>query len=223
MSITQGLAHPDQFRANPWNSNVMSPENEAKLDAAVTRLGFFKPIVVRQVPGTDPELEILGGEHRWQAAVRLGLDEIPYISHGVISDDRAKEIGLADNARYGADEATALAAILSSLEEPDEIKNFLPYSDDDVKSIFSSATINLDDLQIEEEFDATAPAESEAPAVKAAKTHSVMRFKVPLADGEKLTRLIDRMQKRHGYTGSDALTNAGDALVHLLASEMGDE
>nr|EKV2115583.1 chromosome partitioning protein ParB [Acinetobacter baumannii] len=33
---------PAQLQPNPWNSNIVSPENEAKLKASIERRGMFK-------------------------------------------------------------------------------------------------------------------------------------------------------------------------------------
>jgi ParB family chromosome partitioning protein len=64
------LLHP-----NPWNTNVVTPENEKRIEESIKRLGLFKPVTVREL--TDGRLEILGGQHRWEAARRLGYKEVP--------------------------------------------------------------------------------------------------------------------------------------------------
>lgn len=202
---------PDKLRSNPWNSNIVSPENEKKLDEAIRRLGFIKAIIVREVDG---ELEILGGEHRRDSAKRIGLAEVPIFNLGPIDDVKAKEISLADNARYGADDTLQLAAILEDLNGED-IATFLPYTDSELESIANSVSIALDDLELDEEFDAK-DEKPEPPAAKAPKTHTIMRFKVALSDAERLTGLLAKTQKRFGFTTADELTNAGDALIHLL-------
>ena len=43
-----------------------------------------------------------------------------------------------------------------------------------------------------------------------------MRFKVPIEDAEFVTALIERTRKTQRFTDEDSLTNAGNALVHLL-------
>ena len=202
---------PAALSSNPWNSNIVSPDNEKKLDEAIRRLGFFKAIIVREV---DDRLEILGGEHRWQSATRLGLAEVPIVNLGPIDDTKAKEISLADNARYGADDTLQLAAILGDLSDED-IATFLPYTESELESIANSVNIALDDLELDEDFDAK-DEKPEPPAAKAPKTHTIMRFKVALADAERLTALFAKTQKRFGFTSADELTNAGDVLVHLL-------
>lgn len=209
------LVDPDALSPNPWNSNHVSPENEEKLDESVRRMGLFKPVIVRQIEGLNG-YQILGGQHRWEAAQRLGM-QVPIFNVGYVDDARAKEISLADNARYGTDDAIQLAAILEDVGDNDTIQSFLPYTDTDITSIFASVDIALDELDIDEP-DEPEP-ELEKPLPKPAKTHTVMRFKVPLGDAEKLTELIAKTQKIHGYTSGDELTNAGDALVHLLIGQ----
>ncbi len=203
---------PEKLRPNPWNTNIVTPENEAKLDQAIKRFGFFKPITVRE--SVDGEFEILGGEHRWEAALRAGLKEVPIFSVGVISDKQAKEIMLADNARYGADDTISLAELLSEIGEPEELQQYLPWNEADISAIFSSVDISLDELELEDEFDGEGKKEELTP--KAAKTHTILRFKVSIPDAEKITEMVTKAQKSLDFTKSDELTNAGDVLVHLL-------
>lgn len=206
---------PERLQPNPWNTNFCSPDSEAKLDAAIQRFGFFKPITVREIAGDS--YEILGGEHRWEAAKRLGLTEIPVFNLGPIDDQRAKEISIADNARYGADDTLMLAELMREISENAEVQEFLPYTESDLASLFSATTIaldSLDELDLDDGFeDDKAP---EVEVTRAPKTHAIMRFKVPIGDAERVTEVITRTEQRQGFTASDQLTNAGDALVHLL-------
>jgi len=210
MSIKQMMADPRALRPNPWNTNVVSPDNEAKIEESIRRHGFIKPVIVRRL--MDDSMEILGGEHRSAAAVRLGITEIPVFDLGRIDDQKAKEIGLIDNARYGADDMLGLANLLEELGTPDDLASFLPYSDTDFASIFSSTTIALDDLDLPDD-DHASPSVPKAPVVQ---THQVMRFKIPAADCSDITAKIEKVMKRQGFTESDQLTNAGDALVWLI-------
>lgn len=195
---------------NPWNTNIVTPENEEKIEASLKRFGMFRPIIARTLP--DGSLQILGGEHRWTVAKRLGYKEIPVINLGEISDKKAKEIGLVDNGRYGEDDALALSELLKDLGTTDEILTFLPYSGDELESLFSSSSIALDDLDIPDD-DGHLP---DLPMNKTAQTHQIMRFKVPVEDSEFVQRLIDSTMKSQGFTDDDSMTNAGHAVVHLL-------
>lgn len=208
---------PEKLTPNGWNTNIVSPDNEAKLEESIKRNGLFKPVVVREANGT---FEIIGGEHRWQVAKKLGLTEIPVVNLGPIDDKRAKEISVLDNARYGADDTLSFAELLKGLGDASELQSFLPFADEDLTMIFSSTDIALDDLVIDGNFET--PGEDdipEPPAAKAPKTHTQMRFKVSIGDAERLTALIAKTMKTQGFTTQDDLTNAGDALVHLLVGQ----
>lgn len=206
-----------QLRKNPWNTNRVSPGNEAKIRESLTRNGFFRPIIVRTVPGVAG-YEIIGGEHRWEQAIELGMEKVPVCNLGDIDELKAKEIGIIDNARYGADDTASFAALLKEIGDPGELMEYLPYGEADLDAIFSSVTIVLDDLEFDENFekDPAAP-EEEAPVAKLPKTHTNMRFRLSIGNAERLTALIARTQKEQGFTTEDDLTNAGDALTHLLA------
>ncbi len=210
---------PDRLVPNKWNSNVVSSENELKIDEAIKRFGFFKPIVVRELDGTD-KFEIIGGEHRWESSVRLKLKEVPIFNLGIITDIRAKEISIADNARYGTDDSVALAEIMQDIKSED-ITQFLPYSENDVMAIFKSIDLALDELEIDDELEEVV--KKEPSTSKSIPTHNIMRFKISIADSERITALIEKTKKRFSFTSSDDLTNAGDALVHLLSNSNGEE
>lgn len=198
----------DRLEPNPWNTNSVSPENEVKLDESVKRFGVFKPIIVREIEGG--RLQILGGEHRWGSAQRLGYTEVPVVSLGKISDRKAKEIGLADNGRYGEDDTLGLSGLLRELGV-NEVSNFLPYTDSELSTILASGDIGLDDLDADLD---KLPDLSDKPAPQA--TTQVMRFKVPVEDVSWVTALIEREMKGGGFTKEDSLSNAGNAFVSIL-------
>jgi ParB-like chromosome segregation protein Spo0J len=206
---------PRELRPNPWNTNVVSPENMTKLKASIERFGMFKPVVCRELP--DGSLEILGGQHRNEAAIELDMSEIPVANLGPISDAKAKEIGIVDNGRYGNDDAMALAELMQELGTADDLSDFLPYGDAELTAIFSTVDIDVDGL-LDDDFDDEEPEEGEIDITPepAPRTHAIMRFKVPLDDQERIKELIEKTQATHGYTEDDNLTNAGDALVHVL-------
>lgn len=213
---------PSSLRPNPWNTNIVTPENEAKLEESILRLGFFRPAVVREIAisgFSDPfAYEILGGEHRAQIAAKMGLEKIPVVNLGPIDDLKAKEIGIADNSRYGMDDQIAFADLIKGMGNAEQLKDFLPYTEHDFTDLFTTSEIDLDSLGLEENFEKEAEKDSGEEPVqpKAPKTHTIIRYKVSNRDAEDITALIERTMKDNGFTSSDELTNAGDALVHLL-------
>lgn len=207
--FTAGSVDPKVLKPNPWNTNVVSPENETKLEESIKRFGMFKPVVVRELSNGD--LEILGGEHRAMVASRMGFKEIPFINVGRIDDKQAKEISLIDNGRYGSDDTLRLAELLEGLGSVEELASFMPYAEQDLSSIFSSVNIALDELDIDEDEELP-----KLPMEKPIQTAQVIRFKVPVEDVATITSAIERVIKEQKFTESDSLTNAGDALVYIF-------
>lgn len=203
--------NPADLKPNPWNTNTVSPQNEEKLEGSIERLGMFKPLVLRTLP--DGTLQILGGEHRLEAAKNAGIKRVPCVNLGIIDDVKAKEISLVDNGRYGSDDTLKLAALMDELGGSNILSMFTPYSDADFSSIFSSTSIDLDDLDLDDEDDV--PALDTSPSQPATQTHQIMRFKVPIEDVDDVTETMNFIMKIQKLTASDSLTNAGDALVYV--------
>jgi ParB-like chromosome segregation protein Spo0J len=209
-------AAPATLLPNPWNSNVVGPEMEARLEESIRRMGFYKPIVVRELP--DGSLQILGGEHRTRAAQRMGIAEVPYVNLGHIPDSQAKAIGLADNGRYGEDDALKLGEILKDLGGEDVTK-FLPYTEQDLAGIFAADSIDLDMLGLddEEKGEETIPTleKPERPTI----THALMRFKVPVEDQARVEAFISHVVKTNGFKAEeDSMVAAGMALVAIVSA-----
>lgn len=214
-SIQAQMADPRSLKPNPWNTNKCSPDIERKLDASVAKNGMFKAIIVRTLPGG--ELQIIGGEHRAQAAIRVGLTEVPVSNLGEIDDRQAKEIGVLDNTRYGHDDAGQLAKLLEELGTVEDLSAILPYSDTELANIFSATDIDLDLLDL---LDPSAGGNEPPPTTVATskQTHQTMRFRVPIEDSEELSAKLEKVMKLHGFDKADSLTNAGDALVFIMKS-----
>ncbi|PUY45323.1 chromosome partitioning protein ParB, partial [Cronobacter sakazakii] len=68
------------LRPNPWNTNSVGAQNFEKLKGSIEKLGFFKPILARELDGGF--FEILGGEPRWRAAMGHGISTVPVIRYG---------------------------------------------------------------------------------------------------------------------------------------------
>lgn len=214
------LVDPRLIQPSPWNSNVVSHENEEKLRASIERHGMFKPVLVRELP--DASLQCIGGWHRCEQAIELGYGEVPVINLGPIDDEKAKEISLADNARYGIDDTLKLSEILGDLDTT-AIEQFMPWTTRDIDALTASLSVDIDDLDLDEPTIPQDEEEEQAPAPKAAKTHQIMRFRVPIVDGAKVSNLINQTMKEQGFTQEDDLTNAGDALAFLLLQDQEED
>lgn len=203
---------PVFLKPNPWNSNKVGPEMEARLEASLREFGFIRPIVARELVNGD--LQILGGEHRTRKAREMGFDSVPVIILKGVTDAQAKAMGLVDNGRYGEDDALKLGAILEEIGQ--DFFAALPFDNDDLAGILAAAAVDLDDLGFDKESDTGGelpPADAPRPTV----THELMRFKVPVEDRERVEKLINSVIKTKGLSGEqDSLVAAGMALVEIV-------
>lgn len=199
---------------NPWNTNVVLPEAQSKIEESVRRFGMFKPLICRTTD--DGRLEILGGQHRWEAAKNLGIEEVPVVNLGTIDDKRAKEISLIDNGRYGSDDAQKLSELLRELGSADDLAEYMPFAVGDLTQIFTSTEVNLDSLSMDDDEEVQEQIEE---ITKKSPMYQVMRFKVPVDDADFVRAVIDGISERQGFVSSDSLTNAGDALVWLCGRQ----
>jgi ParB family chromosome partitioning protein len=206
--LTVSHLPPASLHPNPWNPNVVDDENMRRLEASFDRFGIFKPVLIRTLENGDKQ--IIGGQHRNLIAIARGLESVPVIDLGVLSDTTAQEIGLVDNQRYGEDDTLRLGALLGELGDLSALAGFMPYSDLELQGILASTQIDLDTLDIDDDA-AHTRLSAQAPA-----SHQIMRFKIPKGDAHVVSDAIEAVISAQGYTGSDSLTNAGDALVYLL-------
>lgn len=202
---------PRSLVFSPWNVNTVSPENQRKLVESIKRNGIFRPIVVCELQ--DGSLQVIAGEHTTRAAVELGLETIAVYNLGPISEKKAKEISVIDNQHYGHEDTFGLSELLREFDG--DVEAFLPMTDEDLKTLFKASTINFDDLDLPESSHVDSMLNPDDALAAAPITHQLLRFRVPLGDAEFVQRCIENIIKREGFSGSDSLTNAGDALVQL--------
>ncbi|MFW8412634.1 ParB N-terminal domain-containing protein, partial [Klebsiella pneumoniae] len=93
--------------------------------------------------------EILGGEHRWRAAMEQGISTVPVISVGKISDLVAKQMSLVDNERYGEDDQVALQRLIEEIQsELDyQLSEIAPYDDELAATLARESAIDLEMLE----------------------------------------------------------------------------
>ena len=207
---------PKNLRKNPWNTNKVSVENEEKLDNSLKEYGVFKPILCRNVDG---ELEIIGGEHRVESAIRLGLETVPVINLGVMSDDKAKKIGLLDNGRYGNDDFNELQKLITSLEDGQDMYNVLPFSSEDFDNLFQHQEIEFSEIPSFDLNEEEEEIEETLPTPKIPDSHTIVKFKIPLEYLQDLNDKILAKQQELGIEYGDKLKNAGEALLMIVLGD----
>lgn len=89
---------PIEFlRPNPKNPRRMFDEAALEeLADSIREKGIIQPILVRNIPNSPNNFEIIAGERRWRAAQKAGVHEVPIVTVEV-SDREALEIAIIEN------------------------------------------------------------------------------------------------------------------------------
>ena len=136
-SIAETIAVPiTSLHPNPWNVNKLNAFQYAKLLESIQTYGFFDPILARACVHHG-DYEIIGGEHRWRAAVQLNYELLPVVVREM-SDTVARKISLIDNELHGQADPASLSSLLKEIMEqegPDDALRGLPFTDDILRSL----------------------------------------------------------------------------------------
>lgn len=125
----------DKIEPNGWNPNRQDDETFTKELESIRRFGFISPIIARRV---GEIYEIIDGEHRWKAAMQLGMTELPVFDISPISEFEARQLTVILNELRGKPEQTKLSELLRGLlsdSSIDELTAVLPYSKDEFGKI----------------------------------------------------------------------------------------
>ncbi|CAM3515869.1 TPA: hypothetical protein GF684_10755 [Escherichia coli] len=167
------------LRPNPWNTNSVGAQNFEKLKGSIEKLGFFKPILARELDGGI--FEILGGEHRWRAAMEQGISTVPVISVGKINDLVAKQMSLVDNERYGEDDQVALQRLIEEIQSEIDyrLSDIAPYDDEMAATLAKASVIDLEALEaLSRGDDEPVDEDKREKTERVGAEHQTMRFKV---------------------------------------------
>ncbi len=206
---------------NGWNTNSVPVLNMDKLKESVTQLGMFKPVVVRE---KGEMYEILGGEHRWRAAVELGLPTIAIANLGVIDDIKAKQISVIDNERYGEDDADQFMTLLEEIQSATsyDFSDLAPIDDllkDVMPTLSSEAAFRELEALSSEMGMGTGMDESGSESLREraeraeVASHQTMRFKVTTDGAELIESLIAAVIRDEGIKTGNKMEDAGEALI----------
>lgn len=166
------------LRPNPWNTNSVGAQNFEKLKGSIEKLGFFKPILARELDGGV--FEILGGEHRWRAAMEQGISTVPVISVGKINDLVAKQMSLVDNERYGEDDQVALQRLIEEIQSEIDyrLSDIAPYDDEMAATLAKASVIDLEALEaLSRGDDESVDEDKREKTERVGAEHQTMRFK----------------------------------------------
>lgn len=196
--------NPFELKPNEWNSNKVSRDNLEKLKKSVSSLEMFKPLIVRE---TATGLEILAGYHRNEAAKELGIESVPVLNLGPIEEQKAKEISIIDNTRYGEDDSELLEKLINSMDT-ELIGTAMP----------ELASLEIPDLSEElTEFEEHMVEESRDFKDSGEDSAKFLKFRYDdLDQAEEIEDILIFEAKENGFYFGDGYPNLSEALYNLI-------
>lgn len=185
----------------PWNPKEVGTEDQlAKLRESIKADQSAGVLVVRRKP--DGRYESLDGNHRLVVLRGLGVEQVPVLDYGEISDAEAALVNYRLNAEwFETDFKQSVQLIKTAMEslsiDADELSKIAPMTAEEIRAIQQSAAFDWDTLKKPD--DATEPAKT-----------------VQLPLNEKYTKYFDLWQKLAAQIfGVDQKTDAVEWLLRL--------
>ena len=139
---------------NIWNPNRQSDFIFEKELTSIRTHGFLDPILVREIPGG---FEIIDGEHRFKAGVKLDYKELPCNNLGKVTDSIAKQLTVILNEVKGKADTGKLSDIMKELQLDigiEALEAIMPYSSLELDALVKSADIDWESLSPNKQEDA---------------------------------------------------------------------
>lgn len=109
--LTVEYVKPDSLAPNNYNPNVQTERDFELLLSSMSEDGFTQPILVHRKTRT-----IIDGEHRWRAAHRLGLTELPVVFTDM-TPEQMRISTLRHNRARGSEDIELTIEVLKDLRE----------------------------------------------------------------------------------------------------------
>jgi ParB/RepB/Spo0J family partition protein len=101
----------DTIKPNTYNPNRQDPETLELLIKSITEDGFTQPIIAHA-----ESRQIVDGEHRWRAARKMGMTEIP-VTFVSMTDEQMRIATLRHNRARGSEDIELSTEVLRDLKE----------------------------------------------------------------------------------------------------------
>lgn len=195
MAIPNGVfqhAPVHKLVPNDWNYNHQDTATFNKLVASIKQNGFSQPVIARELP--SGMLEIINGEHRWKAAKRLKLQEVPVFLLEDADDEKARTLTIALNELSGSPDEDKLAALMHQLSQSIDVKTLesvLPYDAPALQNYIQQGDTALRALQdmVDKGAESEAPP---APRERPAGQVKVLKFQLsPSIHAEMSTKIAE--------------------------------
>jgi len=129
---------------NKWNFNEQPPHIFNAVVQSIKKYGNkLYPIIVRKIGKT--KVEIIDGEHRWKACLKLGLSSVWVKNIGEIDQTSAEELTLLLNETRGESDLLKLSRTMGTLSEE--------YTLEDVRMRYPFTGAELRDMAVFRDVD----------------------------------------------------------------------
>lgn len=148
----QAMAKVKQLRGAPWNYNVQSAAAFLRTVESIRKHDFCEPLTVRRVAGVAG-WQIVAGEHRWRAAMELGIEEVPIFDLGEMDDSKAKLLAIVLNELEGSPDEVRLADLVRDINRGtslEELSKVLPFSATSLDQLVKSVDFSFSNLMRED-------------------------------------------------------------------------
>jgi ParB-like chromosome segregation protein Spo0J len=106
----------DRITPNDYNPNRQSEHDFELLTRSMREDGFTQPIVAVEDPDHEDKFVIVDGEHRWRAAMELGMAEVPIVVVPM-TPEQARIATLRHNRARGSEDIELTAQVLRDLQQ----------------------------------------------------------------------------------------------------------
>lgn len=144
--MTTDVAFPTECETAPTgglvpyakNARLHSPEQVQEIAASIVQFGFNNPVLV------DAEGGIVAGHGRVMAAQKLGLDRVPIVRLGHLTETQKRAYILADNriAENSSWDLNLLSEELRGLDQLGEDVTVLGFAEAQLESLLSGADVD---------------------------------------------------------------------------------
>lgn len=175
---------------NTWNPNKMTDFMYEKAVESLKEFGFIAPVIVRLFSdnGSNKIYQIIDGEHRWRAALSIGMKEIPVIIVDELTEDQAKKLTVVLNELKGQFDPGKLSDLLGELASSSSVEdllNSMPFTSDMLKGF-----VGLDNIPL--------PKQVKAERGKRDERWVERTFRMPAAADEVLRDAINSAKRVAG-------------------------
>lgn len=133
ITIPENVARWPIERLRPYekNSRTHSRAQIGKIAASISEFGFVNPVLI------GPDGDVVAGHARIAAAQQLGMNEVPVLVLGHLSEKQRRALVIADN-RLGLDagwDFDLLTAELQALQSTDFDLSVIGFDDDELRDL----------------------------------------------------------------------------------------